>query len=223
MRNYPEMIKNLNLPSKTNNIVKTLERNNFILKGKVNSQKDVVVLEHSDGSTYTLDNIDHNANNFLLSKQMQQLDYISDKMKPVIDEQHSKTNFRLALGSVLLFAFHPTFDLVLTTAFVGFYIANMFNELRIGHFANRLELDEWFMNNQDLVDQTLNQNQELYQKLSPTAKRILERDKFMGTITLNNIEEFKNHDLRLVRHDIMSQEKKKNKELMKEYKNKRGM
>lgn len=223
MRNYPEMIKNLNLPSKTDNIVQTLERNNFIIKGKVNSQKDVVVFEHSDGSTYTLDNVGHNANDFLLSKQMQQLDYISDKMKPVIDDQHSKTNFRLAFGSVLLFAFHPTVDLVLTTAFAGFYIVNMFHELRIGHFANRLELDEWFMNNQDLVDQALNQNQELYQKLSSKAKRILERDSFMGTITLNNIEEFKNHDLRLVRHDIVKQEKKKNKELMKEYKNKRGM
>ena len=218
MRNYPAIIKNLKLFEIDKEL---LDENSFVLKGQIDNDHNNLCIEYADGQKREFNNTEHNVHNFLPNKQRNQLIKLSTNLENAINKKFNGISMRIVLEMVILYLVHPCFDFTYCSFLTGLYSFDIYRAIRFTNLAKNLENDQWFMNNGDEVDEELHRNEALYDKLSSKSKQILARDASLGTISLNNIEEFPNGDLRLIRKTITTREKKNEKVLKKE--KRRGM
>ena len=99
-----------------------------------------------------------------------------------------------------------------TGAFFYFIASSAVESYKLGKLNRQIKNDRWFLENETNIEEQLNKNHNLLDRLSPTSKIILSRE---GKITLNNIDSFPKNDLRLVRRTIIKETRVNEKRLSK--------
>lgn len=225
MRNYPKIIKNLNISSDFNTIANDLERNGFIVKGIVDSENDLVTYHHSNGTTSSLNNIQHNAYEYVPAHQKKQLFELYRKTNPVLDDKKKAFKITFYLDLFMIPSFLILLQSPLCAGVMTFFAASEgFEYSRYKTLDELIDLDIWYVNHQKEVEERLQENNPLYKKLSSKSKQLLSiGDGLKGRLTLNNIEEFPMNDLILVRRTMENEKRKEEKIRKKAYKEIRGM
>lgn len=205
MRNYPHMIKNLDISPRLNTMSQDMIDKGYIVKGSLDTENSIVTFTKSDTTTETYTNPDHNANIFLPTRQKRQLQELENKFLPVFKE-YQKNNHVLIVGSALMIA---NAILVKVPLFaVGFiYMAGigLRDNYHLNKITKQIKEDSWFNNHEELITERLQENESLYAHLTDQSKELITKD---GKITLNNIDQFPKNDLRLIRRTISKELKK---------------
>ena len=201
MRNYPEIMEKFEAEPRIRTVGNELSNKGFILKGKKISSNEMLAV-NSAKETVTLTEKD------LHDKQKEQIEYLSVHLSNTLKD-HMKINnvfigASLGMIAISVLVQVPLFGLCYAY-FSGIALKDKLQAQELRKYINN---DKWFSDNEEAVEQKLDRNSKLYEKLSSDSKVILIRD---GKITLNNIDEFPKNDLRLVRRNISRQIKKEEK------------
>lgn len=225
MRNYPKIIKNLNISDDMNRLADHLDRNSFILKGTVDLENDLVTYSYSNSTNSSLNNIEHNAFEFLPAREKKQLFELERALdRDLVPEMKSR---RPILGVDL--ALIPISFTLLQSPFIGCLFTVMTtreigNYQKMASLKRLVDLDCWFASHQTEVNERLKDGTKLYGKLSSKGKDIITiGDGIRGRLSLNNIEEFPLSDLSLVKKTIAKEEEDERKKRIKVFKKIRGM
>lgn len=192
MLNYPEIIKKIDTSSKLNNISYQLNKNGFIHKGSPITYGGVsIIKENATPITMTTEELE--------SKQKEQINFLAEASKDGIRESMNFNNFLLGISTLMIATSVLVKVPLFGVAFAYFGGISLSDNIKIGKLKAQIEMDKWFSDNNQKVNEELNEEGHLYQKLSIPTKQILTRE---GKITLNNIDEFPKNDLRLIRRNV---------------------
>lgn len=192
MLNYPEMIKNNDTSTKLATMGYSLNKKGFITKGKELNDTEVCASK-SDNTTITISKEE------LATKQKEQIDFLASNSKEVINQGLLLNNVSIALNAFMIGIAVLVKVPLFGVGFCYFGGTSLIDNIKLGKLKKQIESDKWFSDNSEKVNEELQPETKLYQKLTTSSKEILTSE---GTITLNNIDEFPKDDLRLIRRSI---------------------
>jgi len=201
MINYPEIMKKLDDYPSLRAVGFDISKNGFILKGSKITPNEVIITS-SDNTQGVIEETE------LKTKQKQQIDILSERIKEPIKEAFKINN--LLLGASIFMILNGILVkvplIIIPFGYTGALAIK--DSSKLIRLKKQVNNDKWFSDNEDEVNKGLTDKRKLYKKLSEQSKEILIRD---GKITLNNIDEFPKNDLRLVRRNISRELKRDNK------------
>ena len=192
MLNYPEMIKNNDTSTKLATMGYSLNKKGFITKGKELNDTEVCASK-SDNTTITISKEE------LATKQKEQIDFLASNSKEVINQGLLLNNVSIALNAFMIGIAVLVKVPLFGVGFCYFGGTSLIDNIKLGKLKKQIESDKWFSDNSEKVNEELQPETKLYQKLTTSSKEILTSE---GTITLNNIDEFPKDDLRLIRRSV---------------------
>lgn len=206
MRNYPNIITNLNISTKLNAIAREIKERGYILRGSKDPLVEKFHIIKSDDSIISYSTKEQSYEEYVKEKQVVQLEELERRVLPSVVSDLKFNKFFLIGGSLVtanaILVGAPLF----AGAFIYFLGITALDTIKLNSINKQLKQDRWFLDNESQVEKSLQSNTELFKSLSESSQTILTRD---GKISLNNIDQFPKNDLRLVRRTISKDNKTK--------------
>lgn len=206
MRNYPNIITNLNISTKLNAIAREIKERGYILRGSKDPLVEKFHIIKSDDSIISYSTKEQSYEEYVKEKQVVQLEELERRVLPSVVSDLKFNKFFLIGGSIVtanaILVGAPLF----AGAFIYFLGITALDTIKLNSINKQLKQDRWFLDNESQVEKSLQSNTELFKSLSESSQTILTRD---GKISLNNIDQFPKNDLRLVRRTISKDNKTK--------------
>ena len=206
MRNYPNIITNLNISTKLNAIAREIKERGYILRGSKDPLVEKFHIIKSDDSIISYSTKEQSYEEYVKEKQIVQLEELERRVLPSVVSDLKFNKFFLIGGSLVtanaILVGAPLF----AGAFIYFLGITALDTIKLNSINKQLKQDRWFLDNESQVEKSLQSNTELFKSLSESSQTILTRD---GKISLNNIDQFPKNDLRLVRRTISKDNKTK--------------
>lgn len=206
MRNYPNIITNLNISTKLNFIAREIKERGYILRGSKDPLVEKFHIIKSDDSIISYSTKEQSYEEYVKEKQVVQLEELERRVLPSVVSDLKFNKFFLIGGSLVtanaILVGAPLF----AGAFIYFLGITALDTIKLNSINKQLKQDRWFLDNESQVEKSLQSNTELFKSLSESSQTILTRD---GKISLNNIDQFPKNDLRLVRRTISKDNKTK--------------
>lgn len=212
MRNYPNIITNLNISSKLNSIARDIEEKGYILRGEKDPSVDKIHLIKSDDSIISYSTTEQSYDEYLKGKQVVQLEELERRVLPSVISDLKFNKLFMIGGSLVIANAILVGAPIFAGAFIYFVGTTALDTIKLNSINKQIKQDRWFLDNENQVEESLQSNTELFKSLSESSQTILTRD---GKISLNNIDQFPKNDLRLVRRTISKENRNKVKRLSK--------
>lgn len=204
MRNYPNIITNLNISSKLNSIARDIEERGYILRGNKDPLVDKFHIVKSDDSIISYNTKEQSYDEYVKEKQVVQLEELERRVLPSVVSDLKFNKFFLIGGSFVIANAILVGAPIFAGAFIYFVGITALDTIKLNSINKQIKQDRWFLDNESQVEKTLQSNTVLFRSLSESSQTILARD---GKISLNNIDQFPKNDLRLVRRTISKDNK----------------
>lgn len=206
MRNYPNIITNLNISTKLNAIAREIKERGYILRGSKDPLVEKFHIIKSDDSIISYSTKEQSYEEYVKEKQVVQLEELERRVLPSVVSDLKFNKFFLIGGSLVTANAMLVGAPLFAGAFIYFLGITALDTIKLNSINKQLKQDRWFLDNESQVEKSLQSNTELFKSLSESSQTILTRD---GKISLNNIDQFPKNDLRLVRRTISKDNKTK--------------
>lgn len=205
MRNYPQMIKNLYMVPAIEKMSRDINSSRFVLSGTVDEEKGKVIFRYADETTDELGNVEHNFLTVLPRAQKRQLESLRKPLSEAITSGLTKYNRNVTLDDMTIF-FGGIFG---DPSLIKSGNSNkMFDEAiqkSLTSLEHYLKIDLWFLDHSSEVSEYLSKAEHL-KRLSSEALMAIRKDKALGGISLNNIEQIPFSDLNSIKNAITDNE-----------------